>query len=232
MDVPLELIISFLTITALETILAVDNLLFIYLVTARLPAHQQRKAQITAISLAALMRIVSLLFISFIMQWTAPLFSILGNAISIKDMILITGGLFLLFKALHEIYLLYRPKTASTQIATNMLGAILQIILIDAVFSIDSVITAIGLSDNVYIIAASILASCAIMLLASRFLIKLTHSIKLKLIALISLVFIGLILMAAGIDIVIDKSYLLVALGFSTVIFIFQSTLNKSNKSV
>ena len=121
LNVPLELITSFLTITALETILAIDNLLFIYLVTAKLPTHQQRKAQITAISLAAVMRIVSLLFISLIMQWTIPLFSIFGTGISIKDMILIIGGLFLLCKALHEIYLLYRPKTISTQAAKNML---------------------------------------------------------------------------------------------------------------
>ncbi|MDA0910410.1 MAG: TerC family protein [Proteobacteria bacterium] len=227
MDVPLELITSFLTITALETILAIDNLLFIYLVTAKLPVHQQRKAQITAISLAAIMRIVSLLFISLIMQWTIPIFSIFGNGISIKDMILIIGGLFLLCKALHEIYLLYRPKTVATQVAKNMLSAIAQIILIDAVFSIDSVITAIGLSDNIFVIAASILASCAIMLLASRFLIKSTHSLQLKLIALTSLIFIGLILMAAGIDIVIDKSYLLVALGFSIIIFIFQTSLKR-----
>ena len=95
LDVPLELITSFLTITAIETILAIDNLLFIYLVTAKLPTNQQRKAQITAISLAAVMRIISLLFISLIMQWTIPLFSIFGNGISIKDMILIIGGLFL-----------------------------------------------------------------------------------------------------------------------------------------
>ena len=225
----MELIISFITITALETILAIDNLLFIYLVTGRLAIEQQRKAQLIAISLAAIMRIISLLLISVIMTLTLPLFTIFGNEISTKDLILISGGLFLLIKAIHEVYALYHPKKLATQVARNMAAAIIQIIFIDAVFSIDSVITAIGLTDNTYIIAGSIICSCFIMLTASKYLVKFSNSLHLKLMALLSLIFISFILMSAGVDIIIDKSYLLVALGFSVLIYLLHKTLSQKH---
>ncbi|WP_018300922.1 TerC family protein [Fangia hongkongensis] len=225
----MELIISFITITALETVLAIDNLLFIYLVTSKLPKHQQRKAQVTAISLAAIMRIACLLAISFIMSLTAPLFNIFDNAISTRDLILIGGGLFLMVKAIYEIAALYKPKKAHLQVSYNIVSAIIQIVLIDAVFSIDSVITAIGLTDNTMIIVASILTSCVLMVIASKYLVKLTESVQLKLIALSSLVFIGVILIAQGVDIKIDKSYLLVALGFAAAIYILQKFARKTS---
>ncbi|WP_119344538.1 TerC family protein [Facilibium subflavum] len=229
MDVPLELITSFITITALETILAIDNLLFIYLITSKLPKNQQRKAQIIAISLAAVMRIACLLLISVIMQMTLPLFYIAGNGISMKDMILIMGGLFLIFKAAHEVLLIYRPKSATQKIYHNIGIAVLQIVLIDAVFSIDSVITAIGLTENTWVIIASIISACILMLIASKYLIKLTNSLQLKLIALVSLIFIGGILAAAGIDIKIDKTYLLVAIAFAMIIYTLHKTITKHN---
>ncbi|MFZ9035806.1 MAG: TerC family protein [Francisellaceae bacterium] len=232
MDVPSELLLSFITITTLEIILAIDNVLFIFVVTSKLPAEKQRFTQITAISLAAFMRIVCLLGVSLIMQLNSSLFSLFDNDISIKDMILIAGGLFLIAKAIHEIILLYRPYHQKQTAGKGIITTIIQILLIDAVFSIDSIITAIALTDSLMVIITSIIVSCVIMLMASKWLIKISHSLQLKLIALTSLVFIGVMLAASGIDIKIDKGYLMTALGFAFVIFALQLTIKARKKTL
>ncbi|WP_158006927.1 TerC family protein [Piscirickettsia litoralis] len=233
MDVPLaELATLFLTITFLETILAIDNLLFIYVVTAKLPASQQTKAQRYGIVLAATMRILGLLGIATLMKLTASLFEFMSSQISIKDLILIFGGLFLIIKALHEVYLLFTAKHSSGKAATSMASAITQIVLIDAIFSLDSIITAVGLTDHVGVIIAAIVTSCVIMLVASRYLAPLAKSVNVKLLALCCLLFIGVMIAATGVDIIIDKAYLYFAIGFACLVEVLQYLhgKNKSNK--
>ena len=231
LDILLAVTSSFFIITFLETILAIDNLLFIYIVTSKLPKSQQKKAQNIAISLAAIMRIACLFAIVWIMQLTKPLFYIFTMAISTKDLILIGGGLFLIAKASHEIYHLFNPKQEQqASAAKSMFSAIVQIIIIDSIFSIDSVITAVGLSDNVWIITAAIITSCALMLIAARFIQPLAKSVNVKFLALGCLVFIGIMITGSGVDIYIDKSYLFTAMGFAIAIQIMQYFYKKTKK--
>lgn len=230
MDVPLELFSSFLLITALESILAIDNLLFIYIVTSKLPLNIQKKTQKIAIVLAAVMRILGLFAIGFLMQLTDKLFSVFDNEISIRDIILIGGGLFLILKALHEVYLLFFPNKEKTKTPTTWISAIIQIILIDLVFSLDSIITAIGLVDNLWVIVASILTSCAIMLVAAKYLAPLAKEVNFKLLALCCLLLIGVIIIASGIDIKIDKGYIYTAMGFACMVQVLQLLYKKINR--
>ncbi|MCF6777060.1 TerC family protein [Thiotrichales bacterium 19X7-9] len=228
MDVPLELVSGFLMITLLESILAIDNLLFIYIITAKLPESIQKKTQKIAIILAALMRIVGLFFIGYLMQLTDSLFNIFGNAISIRDLILIFGGAFLIIKALHEVYLLFFPNHDNkSHTAKTFLSAIVQIILIDMVFSLDSIITAIGLIDNLWVISLSILVSCGLMLVAAKYLAPLAKEVNFKLLALCFLLLIGVIIIASGVDISIDKGYIYSAFGFALLVQVLQLLYKK-----
>ncbi|MCF6764196.1 TerC family protein [Thiotrichales bacterium 19S3-7] len=228
MDVPLELVSGFLMITLLESILAIDNLLFIYIVTAKLPQPIQKKAQILAIILAALMRIIGLFFIGYLMQLTDGLFRVFTHEISIRDLILIFGGAFLIIKALHEVYLLFFPENQNRQaIAKTLASAVLQIILIDVVFSLDSIITAIGLVDNLWVISLSIIVSCVLMLITAKYLAPLAKEVNFKLLALCFLLLIGVIIIASGIDITINKGYIYSAFGFALSVQVLQLLYKK-----
>ncbi|HRK95030.1 MAG TPA: TerC family protein [Rhodospirillales bacterium] len=208
---------SLLTLTALEIVLGIDNVIFLSIVTGRLPEHQQRQARIIGLSLAALMRVGLLTVITWIIGLTAPLLTIGEYALSWRDVVLIAGGVFLLAKGTIEIHHQTEGGEAGGQAkATSMASAIVQIVLLDIVFSIDSVITAIGMAQHLPIMIAAVLISIAVMLLAagpvSNFVNR--HP-TVKMLALSFLLLVGVALIADGLHFHIPRGYLYFAIAFS-----------------
>lgn len=211
--------IGFLTLASLEIVLGIDNIVFISIIAGKLPAEQRAKARMIGLGLALVMRILFLLSISWIMRLEHPLFTVLDMDISGRDLILIVGGLFLLGKATYEIHGKLETEehgsTASIKV-TGMTAAIIQIVLIDLVFSIDSVITAVGMVKQVGVMIAAVVVSILFMLAfagkVSDFLEK--HP-TLKMLALAFLVLIGFNLFAEGFGYEIPKGYTYFAMAFS-----------------
>ena len=158
------------TLTALEIVLGIDNIIFISILVGRLPAHQREFGRRVGISLAMLTRLALLFSIAWVMGLKTPLFEVLGNEISGRDIILIGGGLFLLFKSTHEIHnsLEGVEETTTTPVVAGLGSVLVQIAILDIVFSLDSVITAVGLVDHVSIMAIAIIIAVAIMLIAAK----------------------------------------------------------------
>ena len=165
-----EIWLAFLTLTLLEVVLGVDNVIFISILASKLPKEEQERARVIGISLAAVTRILFLLSIAWILALKKPLFALLGQEVTGKDLVLIAGGLFLLYKSVKEIHekLEGEPGHAVRRVAPSFASVIAQVLLLDIVFSIDSVITAVGLTPYVPVMVAAILTSVAVMLLASR----------------------------------------------------------------
>lgn len=211
--------IGFLTLASLEIVLGIDNIVFISIIAGKLPAEQRAKARMIGLGLALVMRILFLLSISWIMRLEHPLFTVLDMDISGRDLILIVGGLFLVGKATYEIHGKLETEehgsTASIKV-TGMTAAIIQIVLIDLVFSIDSVITAVGMVKHVGVMIAAVVVSILFMLAfagkVSDFLEK--HP-TLKMLALAFLVLIGFNLFAEGFGYEIPKGYTYFAMAFS-----------------
>ncbi|MCW5934026.1 MAG: TerC family protein [Fimbriimonadia bacterium] len=211
--------IGFLTLASLEIVLGIDNIVFISIIAGKLPAEQRAKARMIGLGLALVMRILFLLSISWIMRLEHPLFTVLDMDISGRDLILIVGGLFLVGKATYEIHGKLETEehgsTASIKV-TGMTAAIIQIVLIDLVFSIDSVITAVGMVKQVGVMIAAVVVSILFMLAfagkVSDFLEK--HP-TLKMLALAFLVLIGFNLFAEGFGYEIPKGYTYFAMAFS-----------------
>ena len=211
--------IALVTLTALEIVLGIDNIVFISVMTSRLPVAQQARARTIGLALAMGMRIALLLMIAWIIGLTQPLFTLLGMEFSGRDLILIGGGLFLLAKATTEIHhniegatleLGEAPRTVSFR------SAIVQIVLLDAVFSLDSVITAVGLAEEIPIMIAAIVIAIGVMLLAAGPLSKFVEAHPtVKMLALSFLLLIGMTLVADGFDLHIPKGYIYFAMGFS-----------------
>ncbi|HJW16249.1 MAG TPA: TerC family protein, partial [Flavisolibacter sp.] len=219
---------ALLTLTALEIILGVDNIIFISIVSNKLPEQQQGKARTVGLLLAMVFRIILLLTITWIIKLTTPLFTIPfikddGQAIGIswKDIILIAGGIFLIFKSTLEIHqkLNVASKPHNTTAPSAFRNVIIQIVLVDAVFSFDSILTAIGLVDNVLIMILAVVISMLIMIFfsggISRFINK--HP-TLQILALAFLIMIGMMLVAEGFHQHINKSYIYSAIAFSLVV--------------
>lgn len=213
-----ELLIAFATLLVLEIVLGIDNVVFISILAAKLPAEQQNRARIVGLSLAMLMRIGLLFAASWIIGLTADLFSVLGMGISGRDLILILGGLFLVYKAVIEIHekLEGDEEHASGGKAATFGGVIVQILLIDIVFSLDSVITAVGMVDELWIMIAAVVIAIAIMLFTAKaisdFVAK--HP-TVKMLALAFLVLIGAMLIAEGLDVHVDKALIYGPIAFA-----------------
>ena len=210
--------IAFLTLTGLELVLGIDNIVFISILVDKLPSGRREVARRIGLFLAMFMRIGLLLLLSWIIALTTPLFTVLGNEISGRDLILIGGGLFLVWKSTREIHqLLEGQKGEASSAVRGTFGAvILQIILIDVVFSLDSIITAVGMVDDIRIMIAAVVVSVAIMIgfagLVGRFV---SAHPTIKMLALAFLFVVGVVLIADGLDHHVPKGYVYFAMIFS-----------------
>ncbi len=212
--------IALITLTVLEIVLGIDNIVFISILTGKLPAHQQDRARIIGLSLAMLMRIGLLFTISWIIGLTQPWFNILGQDISGRDLILIGGGLFLLGKATFEIHDRlegeeHLPGTAPS--GTAAFGSVIaQILALDIVFSLDSVITAVGMAEDLWVMVAAVVIAVGVMLLSSGVIARFVNEHPtVKMLALSFLLLIGTSLVAEGLEFHIPKGYIYFAMGFS-----------------
>jgi predicted tellurium resistance membrane protein TerC len=218
--------VALATLTVLEIVLGIDNVIFISILVQRLPAEVRDRARIIGLGLAMGMRILLLLTISWIIGLTEPLFELVDRPISVRDLILIGGGLFLLWKATTEIHesLEGEEAHAPTAAAAATLGGVLvQIVLLDIVFSLDSVLTAVGMVDEVPIMIAAVVIAVGVMLFASGPLSKFVHAHPtVKMLALAFLLLIGVTLIADGLGFHIPKEYIYAAMAFS----VFVEALN------
>jgi predicted tellurium resistance membrane protein TerC len=210
--------VAFLTLTGLELVLGIDNIIFISILSGKLPEEQQKRARLIGLGLAMLMRIVLLFSLSWVIGLVAPLFTVFGQEISGRDLILILGGLFLLAKATFEVHesLEGEPGHASAKVKPNFISVLIQILLLDAVFSLDSVITAVGMVDRIEIMIAAVVVSIAFMMLfAAPISNFVSRHPTIKMLALSFLLLIGLTLIVEGFDQHIPKGYIYFAMGFS-----------------
>ena len=214
-----EIWIALATLTALELVLGIDNIIFISILAGKLPAERRDTARRVGITLAAVTRLGLLLAIAWIIGLTAPLFSLLGNTFSWRDLILIGGGLFLIGKATHEIHQKLEGATQQVTVgaATATFGSVIaQIMLLDIVFSLDSIITAVGMVDQRWVMVTAILISIGFMLMFARPIGDFVERHPtVKVLALSFLIMIGLVLVADGFGQHIPKGYIYAAMAFS-----------------
>lgn len=220
-----EIWIGLATLTALEIVLGIDNLIFIAILAGKLPGHQQRRARQVGLSLAMLTRIALLFSLAWIIGLTEPLFSVLSQQISGQDLILIGGGLFLLAKSTREIHdkLEGAEGHASARVLPSFGSVIIQILLLDIVFSLDSVITAVGMVRQIGVMVAAVMIAIVLMLLSAE---KISNFVNrhptIKILALSFLLLIGTSLIVEGLHQHIPKGYIYFAMGFS----VFVESLN------
>ena len=210
--------IALMTLTALEIVLGIDNIIFISILVGRLPEAQRNFARRTGLGLAMLTRLGLLFSISWVMSFTDPWFTILGKSISGRDIVLIAGGLFLLFKATHEIHnSIEGIDEDNRKVAANSMGMVLlQIAILDIVFSLDSVITAVGLVEHVSLMAIAIILAVLVMLVAAKPIGDFVDSHPtIKILALSFLILVGVTLIIEGFDIHVPKGYIYFAMAFS-----------------
>ncbi len=213
--------IALLTLTALELVLGVDNIIFISILAGKLPARQQLRAWRLGLALAMLMRIVLLFSLAWVIRLTAPLFTVLGNEISGRDLILIAGGLFLLAKSTHEIHQKLEGGEAriSARERVSFRSVIVQIILLDMVFSLDSVITAVGMVREVAIMVIAVVIAIAVMMLFARPIGDFVERHPtVKMLALSFLLLVGTALVADGLDLHIPRGYIYFSMAFSVLV--------------
>ena len=242
-----EIWISLITLTFLEIVLGIDNIIFISIMASKLPANKQKKARQLGLALAMITRVLLLLSLSWIMTLTSPLFNI-GEwialtdsellkqfAISGRDLILIIGGLFLIYKSTSEIHdkLEGADHQVETRAVITFTGVIVQILLLDIVFSLDSVITAVGMANHIEVmIAAVILAVLVMMLSAGGISDFVNNHPTVKMLALTFLLLIGVSLLAEGFDQHIPKGYIYFAMAFSVLVEMLNLKMNKGKKPV
>lgn len=222
--------IALVTLTTLEIVLGIDNIVFISILTGKLPPERRKKGRMIGLQLAMLMRILLLFSLTWIMRLTAPLFSVAGNEISGRDVILILGGLFLLAKSTVEIHERLEGDDGPHGRGpgkVSFIGVITQIALLDIVFSLDSVITAIGMTDRLWVMVAAVMVAVGVMMLSSGFISDFVHRHPtVKILALSFLLLIGVTLIAEGFDRHIPKGYIYFAMAFS----VFVEMLNLKAK--
>jgi predicted tellurium resistance membrane protein TerC len=209
------------TLTTLEIVLGIDNIIFISILVGRLPEHQRNIGRRIGLSLAMLTRLALLFSIVWVMGLTEPWFTILDNVISGRDVILIGGGLFLLAKSTHEIHVSLEGVTASLQatVAAGLASVLIQVAVLDVVFSLDSVITAVGLVEHVSIMAIAIILAVGVMLVAAKPIGDFvdTHP-TVKMLALSFLILVGVTLIAEGFDVHVPKGYIYFSMAFSVLV--------------
>ena len=217
--------IAFFMLAALEIVLGIDNIIFISILVGRLPPEERDRARRLGLGFAMVSRIALLFSLSWVMTLTTPLFTLVGHEISGRDLILLGGGLFLLYKASHEIFMEVEAHQAKqdnpqVQVAANggsmFMKTIVQIGIVDIVFSLDSVITAVGMVDNINVMVAAVVASVAVMMVAAKpigdFVDK--HP-SIKVLALSFLTMVGTLLVAEAFDVHVPKGYVYTAMLFS-----------------
>ncbi|GGI18980.1 TerC family protein [Oxalicibacterium faecigallinarum] len=213
--------LAFITLTALELVLGIDNIIFISILVDKLPKERREFARKLGLFIAMFMRIGLLMVLAWIVGLTAPIFTILNQEISGRDIILIAGGLFLIWKSTGEIHQSLEGEEghSSSTVKATFTSVILQIMVIDLVFSLDSIITAVGMVDELAVMVAAVIASVALMMLFAgpigRFV---SAHPSIKILALAFLVAIGVILIAEGFDQHIPKGYIYTAMGFALVV--------------
>jgi predicted tellurium resistance membrane protein TerC len=210
--------LAFLTLTALEIVLGVDNIIFISILVGRLGAEQRDRARTLGLVLAMGMRILLLLSLSWIMRLSEPLFHVLGRGISGRDLILIGGGLFLLWKSVHEIHssLEGEQGTRESRMPATFAAVLVQIAVLDIVFSLDSVITAVGLADHLPVMIAAVVIAVLVMMVAARPIGEFVdRHPTLKMLALSFLILVGVSLLADGLGFHIPKGYIYFSMAFS-----------------
>jgi predicted tellurium resistance membrane protein TerC len=220
-----EIWIALATLTFLEIVLGVDNIIFISILSGKLPSEQQPRARRLGLLGAMATRIALLFSLAWIIRLTRPWFTVFRNEISGRDLILILGGLFLLAKSTYEIHDRLEGESghASHRAATSFVSVIIQIMLLDIVFSLDSVITAVGMVDQLWVMIAAVMISVAIMMLSAEPISAFVHRHPtIKMLALSFLLLIGLSLLLEGFDQHVPKGYIYFAMGFS----VFVETLN------
>lgn len=216
--------VALATLVVMEIVLGIDNLIFISILTNKLPEQHRQKARRIGIGMALILRLGLLSTIAFIVQLTAPVIEIFGHAFSWKDMILIAGGLFLLWKATTEIHHSMDPapedpKSATSTVTLGFAAAIGQILMLDMVFSIDSIITAVGMTEHLPIMIIAVVVSVLVMLLAADPLAKfINDNPTVVMLALGFLIMIGMTLIAEGFGAHVPKGYVYAAMAFSTAI--------------
>lgn len=216
--------VALLTLVVLEIVLGIDNLIFISILSNKLPEHQRVRARRLGIGAALIMRLLLLATISFIVQLTTPVFTVFGHAFSWRDLILIAGGLFLVWKATKEIHHTVDPEShkedmVGATLQLSLGGAIFQILLLDLVFSIDSIITAVGMTDEIAIMYIAVICAVTVMLLAATPLANfIAKNPTIVMLALGFLLMIGMTLIADGMGYHVPKGYIYAAMGFSALV--------------
>ena len=238
--------ISLLTLTLLEVVLGIDNIVFISILAGKLPVEQQRKARNIGLGLAMITRVMLLFSLSWIMRLTAPIFNtgeLLGVsdttwleklAISGRDLILIAGGLFLIYKSTHEIHnKLEGDEEGEVKTAVHSFsGIIVQILILDIVFSLDSVITAVGMADHIEIMIAAVIIAVVIMMISASTISSFVNKHPtVKMLALSFLLLIGVSLLAEGLDQHIPKGYIYFAMAFSVLVEMLNLKMKSSKRS-
>lgn len=227
-----EALIALATLSALEIVLGIDNLVFLTILAGKLPPEQQPKARRIGLGLALGMRVALLLVITWIIGLTAPLFTVMGQEISGRDLILLTGGLFLLAKATTEIHHKLEGESAGKKgAAVVSFGAVIaQIVLMDLIFSLDSVITAVGMADDVRIMVIAVVIAMAVMLAFAEPLGRFVQAHPtVQMLALSFLLLIGMTLVAEAFDMHVSKGYVYFAMGFS--VFVEMLNLWRTKRS-
>lgn len=214
--------VSLATLTALEIVLGVDNIIFISILVGRLPESQRQSGRIIGLGLAMLTRILLLMSLAWMMKLTAPLFTLFNQAISGRDLILLIGGLFLIIKSFREIKEAINHQehhNSESKNKVSYLGILIQIAVLDIVFSLDSVITAVGMASHLPVMILAIIIAVGVMMFAAKPIGDFvdTHP-TLKILALAFLVLVGISLIAESLDIHIPKGYIYFAMGFSVVV--------------
>jgi predicted tellurium resistance membrane protein TerC len=227
--------IAFATLSVLELVLGIDNVIFISILSGKLPAKDQARARLIGLSLALFMRVVLLFSLTWVMGLTEPLFMVMNQHVSGRDLILLVGGLFLIFKSTHEIHgsLEGAEGESSRKVYAGFAGVIVQIMLLDVVFSLDSVITAVGMVDNVWIMIAAVIVSIiAMMLFAGKIGGFVQRHPTIKMLALSFLLLIGTTLIAEGLEFHIPKGYVYFAMAFAVFVETLNIRLRKSSTPV
>jgi predicted tellurium resistance membrane protein TerC len=225
--------IALATLTALELVLGIDNIVFISILVDKLPPAQQRRARLIGLFLAMFMRVGLLLVLSWVIGLTAPLFSVLGKAISGRDLILIGGGLFLIWKSTGEIHQSLEGEEGRTAAAVkaNFYAVVAQVIVVDMVFSLDSIITAVGMVDQLAVMVAAVIASVGMMMVFSGAIGRFVNRHPtIKMLALAFLVVVGIVLIAEGFGQHVPKGYIYFSMAFALGVETLNIRMRKRSK--